>query len=705
MKRLLAVLVAAALVCAPSAGAWTWPVEGPVVRPFVFGSDPYAAGQHRGIDIGAQLGTPVVAAAAGKVSFVGSVPAAGRAVTVQTPGGLSVTYLELGATHVASGAEVSEGDPIGTIGAAAHLHFGVRVTAEPQGYLDPLAFLPARTEAPAAADAAEAAAPVVALPDPVPEPASADPAEAEPDPVEPVGAAPVAEPGPVEAEPPDTGRVADPVADPEPAPEPPVVSRPEPELETASVQEPAAEPVSATTPADAVVEVTAPAPVPEPEPVPVSVVQIDPVLEPAPAELVVAEPDPIGIGAADDVEPELMPAAEAGAVTGAATSAVGATALEAVPELETISAVEPGPVLEPAHGAPITAEFDPPVEAGSLVEAESVLTAAESDVVPVPATPAADATAAAAVSQPEASAVAQVDPVPEPPLAGADVVASDGDDVEAPVEAAPEPALPAIAIAGTERSEATGVVATLGTEADTTGMEGETAREPGPTQVGATGASEPLEAPQLAVPIVQVTPVVGLSSAPEAVVAPVQATERPLTPSSGAEKEPPASRPLHARLTSGVAGGGAVGRPTSLDVPASAPAADEVRDRRRPDDVSPAQPVTDGSDAPARIVQNPEADESNVGLGAEMLLAVLAVMLRGGAAATRRRSRPEAPTPAPAASGRCPVGRERRPRLLHGCARGSGQPWLLPSGRRPRVPVPLRPLPRPRRTERSGVRS
>ena len=50
--RSLALCVAAVvgLVVAPGAGAWAWPVDGPVLRPFVFGGDPYAGGQHRGID-------------------------------------------------------------------------------------------------------------------------------------------------------------------------------------------------------------------------------------------------------------------------------------------------------------------------------------------------------------------------------------------------------------------------------------------------------------------------------------------------------------------------------------------------------------------------------------------------------------------------------------------------------------------------------
>ncbi len=47
---LLPVLLAT-LVCAPPALAWTWPQDGPVLQPFVLGGDPYAAGQHRGIDV------------------------------------------------------------------------------------------------------------------------------------------------------------------------------------------------------------------------------------------------------------------------------------------------------------------------------------------------------------------------------------------------------------------------------------------------------------------------------------------------------------------------------------------------------------------------------------------------------------------------------------------------------------------------------
>ena len=49
--RRFAVLLSLCAVALPvsAAGAWTWPVDGPVLRPFSFDrAHPYAAGQHRG---------------------------------------------------------------------------------------------------------------------------------------------------------------------------------------------------------------------------------------------------------------------------------------------------------------------------------------------------------------------------------------------------------------------------------------------------------------------------------------------------------------------------------------------------------------------------------------------------------------------------------------------------------------------------------
>src|SRR6266700_2208314 len=108
MSRALIVVLAAALVIVPSAEAWTWPVKGPVLQKFVLGDDPYAAGQHRGIDIGAPSDAPVVAPASGTISFAGTVPVSGRSVTILTADGYSVTLTHLGSTSVQRGEQIGE---------------------------------------------------------------------------------------------------------------------------------------------------------------------------------------------------------------------------------------------------------------------------------------------------------------------------------------------------------------------------------------------------------------------------------------------------------------------------------------------------------------------------------------------------------------------------------------------------------------------
>src|SRR3954466_15462816 len=87
--------VVAGLVVVPAAGAWTWPVDGPVLRPFSLGDDAYAGGQHRGVDIGAAAGDIVRAPVAGYVSFAGTLPRYGHVVTIRA-GGYAVTLLHLG---------------------------------------------------------------------------------------------------------------------------------------------------------------------------------------------------------------------------------------------------------------------------------------------------------------------------------------------------------------------------------------------------------------------------------------------------------------------------------------------------------------------------------------------------------------------------------------------------------------------------------
>ena len=177
MRRALIVVCAAALTIVPPAAAWTWPVKGPVLQKFVLGDDPYAAGQHRGIDIGAPAGATVFAPVSGTVSFAGTVPVSGRSVTIQTADGYSVTLTHLGLTSVGRGAKVTEGDTVGTIGPSGevehdvpYVHLGVRRSEDPNGYVDPLLFLPALTAPPVAPSPAPPAPPA-----PAPPPAAASP--------------------------------------------------------------------------------------------------------------------------------------------------------------------------------------------------------------------------------------------------------------------------------------------------------------------------------------------------------------------------------------------------------------------------------------------------------------------------------------------------------------------------------------------------
>jgi Peptidase family M23 len=164
VRRLALVLVCALALPVSTARAWTWPVDGPVLRPFVFDHDsPYAAGQHRGIDIGASAGKPVLAPAEGIVSFAGTVPTGGKTISIQTPLGYTATLLHLGSIGVKRGAVVREGTVVGAAGAEGaaepYVYFGVRTTSDPQGYVDPLRFLPAAAVAPSPARAAAAEVP------------------------------------------------------------------------------------------------------------------------------------------------------------------------------------------------------------------------------------------------------------------------------------------------------------------------------------------------------------------------------------------------------------------------------------------------------------------------------------------------------------------------------------------------------------------
>ena len=137
MPRPLAALtltVAVLLALAPPAhAAWLWPLHGELITSYRNGDDPYAAGQHRGIDIAGGVGAPVVAAAGGEVRFAGVAGSSGLTVSIRTADGFDTSYLHLSSAAVRAGATVRAGDAIGAVGTSGsrsaadpHLHFGVR---------------------------------------------------------------------------------------------------------------------------------------------------------------------------------------------------------------------------------------------------------------------------------------------------------------------------------------------------------------------------------------------------------------------------------------------------------------------------------------------------------------------------------------------------------------------------------------------------
>src|SRR3954454_24229992 len=134
---------------ARASGGWTWPVRGQVLTQFHNGADPYAAGQHRGVDIAAPVGTPVLAATAGTIQYAGVVGSSGVTMSQRNDDGRYVlSYLHLSSLSVGRGEHVAAGAPLGAVGVTGrrsapqpHLHFGVRVAAHRYAYLDPLRFL------------------------------------------------------------------------------------------------------------------------------------------------------------------------------------------------------------------------------------------------------------------------------------------------------------------------------------------------------------------------------------------------------------------------------------------------------------------------------------------------------------------------------------------------------------------------------------
>ncbi|AZI38198.1 M23 family metallopeptidase [Caenibius tardaugens NBRC 16725] len=100
---------------------------------FGYRRDPFAghAALHSGLDFRGPIGSPIYAAATGKVIFAGVKNGYGNVIEISHGNGLVTLYAHMSAFHARPGQDVQAGDIIGAIGntgrsTGPHLHFEVR---------------------------------------------------------------------------------------------------------------------------------------------------------------------------------------------------------------------------------------------------------------------------------------------------------------------------------------------------------------------------------------------------------------------------------------------------------------------------------------------------------------------------------------------------------------------------------------------------
>jgi len=124
-------------------GEMLWPVAGAGItsRPGVRVHPIYGyRACHTGVDMGARTGTPIMAAAGGRVAEVAFLSGYGNTVILTHGSGISTLYAHMSRFASSKGQTVNKGDTIGYVGSTGrstgpHLHFEVRVDGAPY---DPL---------------------------------------------------------------------------------------------------------------------------------------------------------------------------------------------------------------------------------------------------------------------------------------------------------------------------------------------------------------------------------------------------------------------------------------------------------------------------------------------------------------------------------------------------------------------------------------
>jgi murein DD-endopeptidase MepM/ murein hydrolase activator NlpD len=144
--RRAALLAGESLPPEPGApGQLLWPVSGPITSPFGMRMHPVYGRPilHAGIDIAANQGTTIAAAAEGRVIVAGYQGDCGKMVALAHSGGLSTIYCHMSQIFVGVGQDVQRGQAIGAVGMTGdatgpHVHFQVMQDGHP---VDPMSFL------------------------------------------------------------------------------------------------------------------------------------------------------------------------------------------------------------------------------------------------------------------------------------------------------------------------------------------------------------------------------------------------------------------------------------------------------------------------------------------------------------------------------------------------------------------------------------
>lgn len=123
-----------------------WPTNGRLTDKFGYRSDPFTRRRkfHAGIDIGANYGAKIRAAASGKVIFSEYTSGTGRTVKISHARGITTVYGHASSILVEKGQTVEKGDVIAKVGSSGrstgpHLHFEVLLygtAVDPLKYLD-----------------------------------------------------------------------------------------------------------------------------------------------------------------------------------------------------------------------------------------------------------------------------------------------------------------------------------------------------------------------------------------------------------------------------------------------------------------------------------------------------------------------------------------------------------------------------------------